>query len=267
MSQPTSAPAFHPAPIPTALQARWSQTEVAPDDTHHRLDGQPLYTARFDEVLKFHAPGLAPVRVGGSAYHIDMRGEPAYSQRFLRTFGFYEGRATVQAADGWHPITPDGEALTPGRYAWCGNFQGGRCPVRDQAGYYHHLTPAGAAAYPQRWRYAGDFRDGIAVVQGEDGRATHIDPAGNPLHPHWFLDLDVFHKGFARARDERGWLHIDRQGKALYSRRFAAVEPFYNGQARVENFDGSLEVIDETGTTQVVLRAALRREFEALSKE
>ncbi len=54
-----------------------------------------------------------------------------------------------------------------------------------------------------------------------------------------------------------------REGLPLYSRHFAAVEPFYNGQARVENVDGSLFVIDETGEIVVKLREscpALRME-------
>lgn len=78
-------------------------------------------------------------------------------------------------------------------------------------------------------------------------------------HRCWFLDLDVFHKGFACARDHSGWFHIDVNGQSIYSNRFAAIEPFYNGQARVENFDGSLLVINETGENVVKLREALLR--------
>ncbi len=77
------------------------------------------------------------------------------------------------------------------------------------------------------------------------------------MHGHWFLDLDVFHKGYARARDTAGWHHIDLQGYPIYARRFAAVEPFYNGQARVEDFDGSLLVIDQEGVMVVRLRNPL----------
>ena len=62
-------------------------------------------------------------------------------------------------------------------------------------------------------------------------------------------------------------MHIDASGCPMYRRRFAAVEPFYNGQARVERVDGGLEVIDETGSTVVELRAALKSEFAALSDD
>ena len=187
--------------------------------------------------------------------------------RFARTFGFYEGLAAAAAADGWRHVRPDGTDLYGARYAWCGNFQDGRSAVRESAGAYLHLTAEGVPACDARWRYAGDFRDGAAVVQADDGHSTHVDARGAPVHGAWFLDLDVFHKGCARARDADGWLHVDRSGRPLYRRRFAAVEPFYNGQARVERPDGGLEVIDEAGASVVELRPALRGEFAALSDD
>ena len=243
----------------------WRDTEVSPSGTHHVRGGAPLYTERFDEVLKFHEPGLAAVRRGGEAWHIRMDGVAAYARRFRRAFGFYEGLAAVSAPDGWRHILPDGTDLCDARFAWCGNFQGGRCAVREFGGSYLHLTTEGVPAYGARWRYAGDFRDRLAVVQSDDGRSTHIDPHGKPVHGGWFLDLDVFHKGCARARDDDGWMHVDIAGRPLYRRRFAAVEPFYNGQARVERFDGGLEVIHEAGARVVELRPALKSAFAALS--
>ncbi len=245
----------------------WRGTTVSPSGTHHVRDNAPLYEERFDEVLKFHEPGLAAVRRDGRAWHIRSDGEPAYNRRFDRSFGFYEGLAAAAAPDGWRHVRPDGTDLCDARYAWCGNFQDGRCAVREPGGAYLHLTPEGVRAYEARWRYAGDFRDGIAVVQLDDGRSTHIDRLGTPIHGARFLDLDVFHKGCARARDEDGWMHVDAFGRPLYRRRFAAVEPFYNGQARVERLDGGLEVIDEAGSTVMELRPALKSEFAALSDD
>jgi hypothetical protein len=244
----------------------WGSLQVSGDGTHHVDEhGVPAYAGRFDEVLKFHEPGLAPVRLGARAWHIWTDGSPAYAERFARTFGYYEGQAAVVGLGGWHHITAAGADAYPERYAWCGNFQQGRCPVRLDDGSYHHVRSDGRPAYDQRWRYAGDYRDGVAVVQASDGRSTHVDLEGVLVHAGWFLDLDVFHKGYARARDEGGWVHVDASGRPVYTRRFAAVEPFYNSQARVERFDGGLEVIDEAGATIVELRPALRSEFAALS--
>jgi len=234
---------------------------------HITVDGLPAYAERFDDVLKFHPPGLAAVQANGHAWHIRPDGSAAYPQRFNRTFGFYDGLAAVSSGDGWFHIRPEGSQAYSERYAWCGNFQNQRSTVRDTDGSYFHIDSEGSPLYAQVWRYAGDFRDGVAVVQDDAGYSTHIDSAGIQLHGRWFLDLDVFHKGFARARDEDGWTHVDEDGKAIYQRRFAAVEPFYNGQARVERLDGGLEVIDESGATLVALRPALRSDFAELSSD
>lgn len=234
----------------------WSKIRIAADGSHHEADHRPLYAQRFDEVLPFHAPGLAPVRLGNDAWHIETDGRAAYQRRFDRVFGFYDGCAAVVSSAGWHHICPDGADLYLDRYAWVGNFQERRCTVRQEDGDYMHIGGDGLPLYDRRWRYCGDFRDGFAVVQASDGRSSHIDRHGLLVHQCWFRDLDVFHKGYARARDESGWMHVDKKARPAYARRFAAVEPFYNGQARVECFDGALEVIDESGVCVIVLRRA-----------
>lgn len=243
----------------------WRDLSVSACGKYHERDGQPAYSGRFDEVLKFHAPGLAPVKRGDEAWHVEPDGDAAYSRRFIRTFGFYEGFAAVQAQDGWHHVRPDGNDTYPDRYDWCGNFQGERCTVRLRDGRYRHVFSDGSFAYPETWRYAGDYKDGFCVIQNDAGLCTHLDLHGKPLHGNWFADLDVFHKGFARARDGDGWMHVDLRGAPAYARRFAAVEPFYNGQARVERFDGGLEVINVQGQCLIELRSARQSEFAALS--
>ena len=247
------------------MRGDWRDYRISGEGTHHVCDGEPAYDARFRDVLKFHAPGLAPVLDDSGAYHITPDGLSAYGSRHLRTFGFYEGRAAVHSADGWFHVLPDGSPLYSERYAWCGNFQDRRCTVRGPDGRYLHLAEVGTPAYGERYRYAGDFKDGYAVVQRDDGRHSHIDRSGVLLHARWFLDLDVFHKNYARARDEQGWHHVNVDGKPLYQHRYRNVEPFYNGQARVEGIDGSLSVIGETGETLVELRNPLRTPLEELS--
>lgn len=245
----------------------WRQSTVSLDGTHHLIAGQPIYQERFDEVLKFHDPGLAPVRIAEDAWHININGLAAYPQRFRRTFGYYSGYAAVVTEVGWCHIRANGSSLYSQRYAWCGNFQDGFCVVRQSDGLYFHITEQGSPAYDARWKYAGDYRDGICVVQNEPGRSTHVDALGRLVHDCWFIDLDVFHKNFARALDENGWMHINSCGLPAYSRRFKTVEPFYNGQARVERFDGGLEVISEAGDALIELRPALRNEFAELSSD
>ena len=244
---------------------QWRQFGISEDASHHVYQGQSAYRSRFHEVLKFHEPGLAPVRDASGAYHITPDGLAAYESWHVRTFGFYEGRAAVQSVDGWFHILSNGEPLYDDRYEWCGNYQESRCTVRLSEGDYFHIAADGTPAYPQSYRYAGDFKDGHAVVLREDGKHTHIDAGGNLLHGRWFDDLDVFHKRFARACDSDGWHHVDMTGEPLYEERFKSVEPFYNGQARVEGFDGSLAMINESGQTLLELRRSSQSHLERLS--
>lgn len=248
-------------------QFHWRNTRVAPSGTFHLLAGKALYPHRFSQVWKYHEPGLAPARNDPDAFHIDLRGQPAYLHRFLETFGFYDGLAAVRDAQGWFHIKPNGEMLYPIRYEWCGNFQDGLCPVKDQSNAYFHIDRNGNTAYPQKYSYVGDFKDGIAVVCNENGLHTHIDSAGRLLHGKWFIDLDIFHKGFARAQDERGWFHLTKQGRAVYPQRYTKLEPFYNGAARVEQANGELLVINTNGKAVTQLRSATHIPWQMLSAD
>ena len=112
------------------MRTQWKKLVIASDGTHHLANNHPAYAVRFEEVLKFHSPGLASVQDASGAYHINPSGQAAYSERHIRTFGFYERRAAVQARDGWFHILASGKPLYAERYAWCGNFQWGRSNVR-----------------------------------------------------------------------------------------------------------------------------------------
>ena len=142
---------------------------VSPDLTHHLKDGVPIYKERFDNVLKFHAPGLAPVMKDGKAWHITVNGTEAYNIKFIRTFGFYEEKAAVIDESGAYHINSDGKPLYSRRFLWTGNFQEDKCPVRKQNNRYVHILPNGSQLTKRDWKYAGDFKDQIAVVQSDTG--------------------------------------------------------------------------------------------------
>jgi O-methyltransferase/methyltransferase family protein/WG repeat protein len=249
----------------------WQFLEVAPDATHHvrtHLGTQEsAYPFRFLKVLPYHFPGLAPAYDETGAFHIDVEGQAAYPQRYLKSFGFYQKRAAAESSQGAFHILPDGQALYSARYAWCGNYQQNFCVVRDREGAYFHIDLEGKKAYSASFRYAGDFREGYATVQNEKGLLTHINCKGELLHSQWFLDLDVFHKGYARAKDRQGWFHINAQGQPLYPHRFAMIEPFYNGFARVEKMSGSLLIINEQGTDIHQLKEESNDPFHLASGE
>jgi predicted transcriptional regulator len=244
-----------------------NEITISPCETFHLHRDLPLYSHRFNKVLKFHEPGLAPVISESGAYHINIQGESVYPSRFFRTFGFYQSLATVIDEKGWFHIRPDGSSITAARYAWCGNFQNNACVVKDFNNNFFHIDHAGNRLYTTHYQYAGDFRDDIAVIQNNQGLYTHITKQGHYLHPQWFLDLDIYHKGFARAKDEHGWFHIDGQGYAVYPERYAMIEPFYNGYARVTTTTGAILRINEKGHVTEQLLEPTMTEFQQLSSD
>lgn len=248
----------------------WQRTRVSPDGTHHVVDECPVYKARFLTALSFHEPGLAAVRDARGAWHIDVRGAPAYPHVFVRAFGFYENLAAVRDARGWFHIAPDGAPAYSDIYEWCGNFQGGRAIVRS-AGKYMHIFPDGRPLYRRRFVYAGDFRERRAVVRMKNGLCAHIGEDGKFAHPRRYHDLDVYHKGFARARDDDGWMHINIGGEPAYDERFLCVEPFYNERALAKTRGGDIVVIDECGRTiDTVMRTTASEDdglFQSLSAD
>lgn len=197
-------------------------------------------------VGKFRPPGIAPACDEDGYFHVNLNGEPIYSQKYLYVAGYYEGYAAVQNIEGWFHIDLSGRPLYSERYRWVGNFQEGVCIVEDEEGMFH-IDTDGDPIYAEKYSYAGDFKEGYAVVQLDSGLYTHIDRNGKRIHSKELLDLDVYHKSYARAKDYKGWFHIDINGQTLYTQRYRMVEPFYNNRARVETYDGDILIITPDG--------------------
>ena len=231
-----------------------SEISVSRCETYHLKGENPLYGRTFLKVLKYHEPGFAPVLDEEGAYHIDLNGLSVYGDRFKRTFGFYNNKAAVEVLDGWFHIYTDGTAVYPEKYAWVGNFQEEICVVRDFQGFYFHIDKKGTPLYPNRYAYAGDFKDGIAVICDELKGHAHINREGRFIHSKYFHQLDVFHKGFARAKDDRGWGHINKTGDFIYKDRYLSIEPFYNGLAYAEDNNERLLLINEVGEIVKIIR-------------
>ena len=229
----------------------WIGTRPHRDGTYHCTnEGNQIYDERFEVVLPFHKPGLAPASDGNCWFFILPNGKKAFSETFQRTFGFYDGFATVVDDGNWYHIRTDGTRAYQGSWDWCGNFQQRLCAVRNEIGEYYHIKVNGATISSGPHSYAGDFREGVAVVRCMEGFCRHIDFEGEYVHEGRYLDLDVFHKGFARARDSTGWHHIDMLGNdASAGNRYTELEPFYNGQAIARTITGEYLVIDEDGNT------------------
>jgi predicted transcriptional regulator len=224
--------------------------QISLDETHHIIDGKPLYETRFQRVMSFHyPPGYAPVEKDGESYFINIHGKNVFQRQFKKAFGFYGGIATVADERGFFHIDIQGEDIYQKRYAWAGNYQEGACVVRE--GSYFHIDQEGKPLYSQKYLYVGDYKYGIAVVINDSGLSTHIDKQGKLIHGQYFEELDVYHKGFAIAKDSQGYFHIDKQGKEIYHARYAKLEPFYNGQALAVTHEGIKIIISETGLVTI----------------
>lgn len=227
----------------------WKEIKDEQYEKQFYYRGKPVFK-KFISILKFHEPGFAPVEDETGWYHIKTDGTPLYAQRYTRTFGFYCGRAAVTEHRCCYHITPKGEPAYKNRYSWCGNFQENICTVRLHTDYFH-IDKDGKLLYSEKYLYAGDFRDGVACVKCQDKLWRHICTDGSFLNGKGFLDLGVFHKNIAPARDDVGFFHSDIYGIPLYPERYLIIEDFYNGFALVTDFNWQKKVINEKG--EVVL--------------
>jgi hypothetical protein len=225
----------------------WQSIEVSINQNNFLYNGNLLFAENFLEVLEFQYPGIAGVKDQYGWFHITPNGNRLYPHYFERVFGFYFNRACVnQNKEAFH-IGLDGLPVYSEKYLWCGNYQENIAVVKDFTNQYFHIDLDGNKIYPEKYSYAGDFRESIACVMLPNGNFTHIDKTGNFLHGKEFELLDVYHKGFARAKDKNGWFHIDRNGNEIYKTRFLLIEPFYNGFAFGMNKNGKKIVISEKG--------------------
>jgi hypothetical protein len=225
----------------------WKEIIVSDDNRGFLYLGKKVFDKDYIEVLKFHAPGLAPVNDESGSFHIDVKGNPLYPERYSRTFGYYCNRAAVIDGKNWFHLTDQGDVAYPRTFKWTGNFQEDICTVRNEKNQYFHIKLNGEKLYEETYIYAGDFKDGIACVKQDNGKFKHINSTGKNLNATEFLDIGIFHKNFATAKDEGGWFHIYKSGTALYSARYLMVEPFYNGFALVTKLEGEKVIIDEEG--------------------
>ncbi len=214
------------------------------DETHHIEDGKPMYKTRYKRVMSFHN-GIAPIEDKEEAFFINKNNEKLYNRSFIKAYGFYEDKSAVKDKNGWFHIDINGNDIYKIRYAWVGNFGEERCVVRDFNNNYFHIDVFGKRVYSQSYTYTGDFKYGIAVVINKDGKATHIDSNGNLLHKKYFDELNIFHKGYAIAKDNNGYFHINKNGDELYSQRYMKIEDFYNGCALATTFKNNKIVLNE----------------------
>lgn len=223
------------------------------DERYHVKGDKPLYDVRYEKVMSFH-DDIAPVFDGKKSFFINVKNQRLFNRTFLDAYGFYERAAAVKDDRGWFHISNNGTDLYTERFSWVGNYQEGRCPVVNFKSRYFHITSNGQKAYESDYSYVGDYKYGIAVVVNDLLLSTHIDLNGDYIHGRSFKELDVFHKGYAVAKDENGYFHISKLGEELYSHRFLKLEPFYNGKSFATSLDNKKGIVSQDGAFQLLER-------------
>eukprot|EP00041_Stephanoeca_diplocostata_P039527 m.1634234 g.1634234 ORF g.1634234 m.1634234 type:complete len:2281 (-) comp25413_c0_seq5:6626-13468(-) len=272
----------------------WQATRVSDTGDHHvyKDNGAPVYDARFLSVYSFHAPGgVAAVRdCSDTAYHIGMDGKSIYpdARRFSEAYGFYEALAAVVDSNGraFH-VNIQGERAYTHNWKWCGNFQHGRCTVRDTSGLYYYIDHSGLVLGGP-YLYAGDAAsDGTSIVRRlADGRCQYLDTSCSVMSKASFLSVGPFHKRIAVVSDTQGKHHVhfddvmtdaasdtvtsvsDSVQESVTDADAASIgttgaagdayeelEPFYNRYAFFRRNDGAIGLIDErTGAVETISR-------------
>lgn len=223
----------------------WEDIKLNKNQTGYSFKGQPLFDKQFTTALNFHKEGIAAVADASGAYHIDMKGNPIYAERYNRTFGYYFNKAAVLDNGNAYHIDTFGKRIYLQNFLWTGNYQQDICVVKDSNHNYYHIDATGNRLYTESYLYAGDFRENIACVQLQNKLFTNIYKDGSRVHNELFQDLNVYHKGYACAKDASGWFHIDLQGKPLYKERYLLLEPFYNGAALATDMDGVKIIVED----------------------
>ena len=228
-------------------------------------------------MLSFHQPEdlAAVLDEKGSAYHINLNGQPAYKPRYLRTFGFYCGFAAVQDHNGtFYHIKPNGTKAYDQVFDWVGNFHKVldrqspmRCVVRHNKKNYFYIDSMGHIKTGP-FSYAGDYSsDGYACVINLEGHSFIIDVGGNISYSPSssnsvpYFDSSPPHKRIASVKDRKGWFYVDPLGKTIGcpDTRYLSAEPHYNGQALVRLKSGEKAIINEEG--EIILKLPLSHEI------
>lgn len=197
-------------PAPASAPTRWltargpSEGTVVAELPDKRwalldLDGQPLFEARFEELLP-SSEGLVAARRDGRWGYVDHSGQFVVPPRWRSARPFADGLAVVEGPNGMWLIDREGE---------------------QRVG-------------PHRW--IRSVSEGLAAVE-QDGEWGFVDPDGRwVIAPAW---LDVGEEGFQEGRArvarrgelrEREWAWIDREGQVVGA-WYADITPWSEARA------------------------------------
>ncbi len=186
-----------------------------------------------------------------------------------RWFGFYDGIAifrkdgklyamyagkTVGIPADLHSVRVELTSSRDSVTEWIGEPHEGIRTFRSKDGKYGFLTEQGFPLTSERFDYADEMKYSMTVVGLEGKGFTYLTDLGQYPIDKWFVECTPFHKGYATARDERGWYHIDLSGNPIYKERYAYAEPFYNEVALCRDVEGNWYLVRQDGGSEIIIR-------------
>lgn len=130
------------------------------------IDNTIVFEARFKDAGEF-SEGLAYVKIITKYGYINLKGEIAIKPRFLKAYGFMEGRAGVQLETDkgyfWGFINKKGKMVIDPQFSEVSYFSKGLCAV-EKEGYWGYINKKGEIIIPCKFERAEPFERGRATV-------------------------------------------------------------------------------------------------------
>lgn len=188
----------------------------------------------------------------GNRFHVDLKGEPVYGEKYALAEDYVQGRARVKDHEGnWFHIDLDGSRLYEENYGLVSDFIQSRSLVRTKDKTYFHIGLDGKPIYEEIYSNAGEFSESRASVEDLEGNWFHIDIDGNRLYDESYTNAGNYHAGRANVSLYTGtrnqWFHIDLDGNRLYDENYLSIGNFQEGRAVVEDLEGNWFHIDLDG--------------------
>jgi hypothetical protein len=169
------------------------------------------------------------VSENGAPVAIDSKGQTKFTLQDAQTVRiFKEELAAFSTQDSigerWGFVDKSGKIKIPVQFDYVGNFNNGKCVVKNKDGKYGYIDSTGKIIINYQFDKAMAFQNDMAVVALKD-KAGVIDAAGKYIINPQFQDMYPDGSMFA-IQVEKKWGWCDKDGKIIINPQFDDVFPF-----------------------------------------
>lgn len=216
-------------------------------------DGKIVIEPKYNQKgLNYFKEGKCYVRDSEAelGYYIDKNGEKVFEGLFLYGMPFYESRAFVKEADGWHVIDENGNHIfgkALGEYSKTvpGRFSDGKATVIVDDKYGVIDSNGNFVIYP-------DFEELLTLTDGcivykKDGKYGYMKADGKIITEPVYDYLSNFKNGVAAFgfKDKQGVVKSD--GKEILAAKYKNIDVLDNGLIKVTKDNNKFFYINSNG--------------------